>query len=250
MRLAFQHLRDTKNIGDRWCSPFDYFDWGDATVRDIRTPGTPYEVGIYGGGKIFGGLPKYKGVTIKPGTPQIAWGVSTVQNFPISVRYAKARRIMTHVGTRDYGDKRFPWVPCVSCMATGFNDPASPVHDVVFYFHGGKTNKQGISIPNHIPSMSNNAGSLDKALAFIASGRTVVSNSYHGTYWALLMRRRVICVPFSKKFSAYRLPPAYATPRNWLDKLDQGLAQPDMLAMCRDRTLEFKAKVDQIITAG
>ncbi len=247
MNLVFQHLRDTKNIGDRWCSPYDYFDWPKAKARDIREKSDAFDFGIYGGGKIFGGFPKYAGVQKDSAAFQVAWGVSTVQKFPISLRYARARRMMDVVGSRDYGDTRFPWVPCASCMASGFDAPAEPIHDVVFYFHGGKTQKQGIEIPNTIPSLSNNVGSLKEALAFIASGRTVVSNSYHGVYWGLLMKRRVLCIPFSNKFNAYRQAPAYATPKNWLNKLESAVARPEMLELCRARTLEFKAEVDQYI---
>jgi hypothetical protein len=119
---------------------------------------------------------------------------------------------------------------------------------VVFYNHGGKTATQGIDIPSHIPTLSNNCASLKDALAFIASGRTVVSNSYHGVYWALLMGRKTICIPFSKKFSAYRFAPHYSTPKRWLAELGQGIAQPQMLPTCREATLAFKAQVDRIIT--
>ena len=107
MKLHFQHLRSTDNIGDHACSPFDYFDWGDATVSDLRDDDTPdYDVGIYGGGKIFRGLASYAGVRRPKGAINIAWGVGTVQSFPISLRYMKARRRMDIVGSRDYGDTR------------------------------------------------------------------------------------------------------------------------------------------------
>ncbi|MGR3289936.1 MAG: hypothetical protein ACU0C9_01895, partial [Paracoccaceae bacterium] len=81
MRIAFQHLRDTDNVGDRSCSPYDYFDWPDSAAKDLRTTGPAYDLGILGGGKIFGGLAKYAGVRRDQNTRHIAWGVSTVQNF-------------------------------------------------------------------------------------------------------------------------------------------------------------------------
>ena len=240
MSLVFQHLRNTANLGDRWCSPFDWFDWPeDAQARDLREPGEAYDVGIYGGGKIFGGLSSYDGVRAQDARLNIAWGVSTVQSFPISRRYAKARRMCDVIGSRDYGDRSFDWVPCASCMAPAFDAPPAPEHDVVFYGHGGKTAKQGLTPPASMPILTNNADTLEDALAFIASGRTVVSNSYHGVYWALLMGRRVICIPFSNKFNHYREAPAYATPRTWLDRLESGIARPDMLKLCRDRSVAF-----------
>lgn len=248
MSIVFQHLRDTKNIGDRWCSPYDWLSWPrEYVVKDIREAGQKYDLSIIGGGKIFGGLQGFNGVQHGAGQRNIAWGVSTVQSFPISLKYRFARRICDLVGTRDWGDTRFTWAPCVSCMAPHFDAPQKAEHDVVFYFHGGKTNKQGITIPNDMPSLSNNGHSLDEALSFISSGRTVVSNSYHGVYWALLMGRKVLCVPFSNKFYNYRKPPTYASARNWLKAVNNAQAHPDMLELCRDATRTFHARVISII---
>jgi len=250
MTLAFRHLRETDNTGDLGCCPYDYFSWPGATVGDIRTRDEDYRIGVYGGGKIFGGLSTYDGVSKDPTKTHIAWGVSTLQRLPLSRRYARSRRLMDLTGSRDYGDKRYPWVPCVSCMATAFDDPPVPEHDVVFYYHGGKTEGQGITIPDDMPRLGNDQGDLKAALAFIGSGKTVVSNSYHGVYWGLLMGRKVLCLPFSYKFKAYRQPPAYGTPKDWLAKLETAVARPDMLGLCRERTLAFKAEVDALIAVA
>ncbi len=245
--LMFQHLRDTNNIGDAACSPFDYFDWDDAEAKDLRQPSSAYSVGIYGGGKIFRGLNNAAGINRSPGTKHIAWGVGTRQSFPISWSYSQSRRLCDLVGSRDWGDTRYEFAPCASCMSPLFDTPSEPKHDVVFYFHGGKTDQQGIDIPEGMPKLSNNCGSLEEALTFISSGATVVSNSYHGVYWSLLMGRKTICIPFSNKFQGYRFSPTYATPANWQGYLADGIVAPDMLATCRDATLGFKSKVDQMI---
>ncbi|MEJ8561185.1 hypothetical protein QTO30_08090 [Yoonia sp. GPGPB17] len=250
MKLHFQHLRRTDNIGDQACSPYDYFDWGDATVSDLRDNDTPaYDIGVYGGGKIFRGLATYAGVRQPKSALNIAWGVSTVQSFPISMRYMQARRRMSIVGSRDYGDTRFRYAPCASCMSQIFDAPPAPEHNVVFYAHAGKTSKMGITIPNDIPVTDNHAASLQQALAFIASGKIVISNSYHGVYWGLLMGRKVLCLPFSNKFGGYRLPPHYATAKNWQNEIRNAVAQPDMLGLVRAATLDFKAMVDDHIAA-
>lgn len=247
-KLHFQHLRDTTNIGDKSCSPYDYFEWNDATVTDVRHADTPdYDVGIYGGGKIFGGLSRYAGVRRGANAINIAWGVGTAQSFPISLRYARARRKMDLIGSRDYGDTRYTYAPCPSCMSPLFDAPPAPQHDVVFYAHAGKTTKMGIDIPDSIPTIDNNCEDLKTALTFISGGATVVSNSYHGVYWGLLMGRRVLCLPFSNKFAKYRLPPHVSTARNWLSEIHNAKAQPDMLGLVRGATMSFKSLVDQKI---
>lgn len=247
MKLLFQHLRNTKNIGDFACSPFDYFDWADATVKDMREPSEPYDATIFGGGKIFGGLAEAKGVNKANDPLHIAWGVGTRQSFPISGKYRRARQLCDLVGSRDWGDTRYDYAPCASCMSPLFDESIIPEHDVVFYWHGGKTRKQGIEIPDAIPAKANNVGNFEDSIRFMASGKTVISNSYHGVYWSLLLGRKAICIPFSNKFGGYRLPPAYAAPKNWLSQLDTGIAQPEMLDICRQATLEFKAKVDALL---
>jgi hypothetical protein len=118
---------------------------------------------------VFGGLSEQEGVRQSPGTTHIAWGVGTLQRFPISRRYSRARRLMDLVGSRDYGDRHFPWVPCVSCMAEGFDDPPAPEHDVVFYYHGGKTESQGITIPDDMPRLGNDRCNLDEAARAVYS---------------------------------------------------------------------------------
>lgn len=246
-KLMFQHLRDSHNVGDAMCSPFDYFEWESADVKELREPSPEYQVGIYGGGKIFRGLSKAKGVNRSANTKHIAWGVGTKQSFPLSWDYYQSRRLCDLVGSRDWGDTRYEYAPCASCMSPLFDQAQPPEHDVVFYFHGGKTDKQGIEIPDSIPSLSNNCGSLEEAISFIASGATVISNSYHGVYWSLLLGRKTICIPFSNKFMGYRFSPFYATPKNWLSTLTEGRAAPDMLQVSRQATLEFKAKVDHLI---
>ncbi len=247
MKLTFQHLRDTQNIGDRACSPFDYFEWPNAVAKDMRTPSSEYDIGIFGGGKIFGGLAEVNGVNNKHDPLHIAWGVGTRQTFPISAKYRRARNLCALVGSRDWGDTRYDYAPCVSCMSPLFDNPPEPEHDVVFYWHGGKTKAQKIEIPTDMPNKPNNVGTFEDSIKFIASGKTVISNSYHGVYWAMLLGRKTICIPFSKKFGAYRAAPAYASPKNWLSKLDSGKSHPELLRISRDATLTFKTKVDALI---
>lgn len=250
MNLIFQHLRQTANVGDFSCSPFDYFDWGDATVKDMREVSAPYEASVFGGGKIFGGLAQAEGVN-KDRTPlHVAWGVGRRQTFPIPAKYWRASKLCDLVGSRVWGDSRYDFAPSARCMSPLFDADITPEHDLVFYWHGGKTKGQNIRIPDDMPQKANNLGTFEDSVRFIASGKTVIFNSYHGVYWSLLMGRKTICIPFSNKVNAYRLPPAYATPKNWLTKLDTGIAQPKMLATCRTATKAFKETVDALLAGA
>ena len=242
-RLVFKHLRNTQNIGDRWCSPFDHLAFDGAIAMDLDEPTPQCEAVIYGGGKIFGSLSKKLTVNDMLARHRIAWGVSTVQSSILSFRYALSRRKMTLVGSRDYGDARYDYAPCVTCMSELFDRKYSVQHEVVFYMHKTKSEGLGLDIPAGMPVLDNYCYSMEEAIAFIGSAEVVVSNSYHGVYWALLLGKKVLCLPFSKKFLHYRLPPAYSNSKNWLRDLSIAKRQEGMLELCRSSSNAFEIKV-------
>ena len=71
------------------------------------------------------------------------------------------------------------------------------------------------------------------------SGETVITNSFHGTYWALLLKRKVVCIPFSSKFYGFRYPPAYCTDGDWRKAARQASVRPDALEDARHHNLKF-----------
>ncbi len=251
MKVIFKHHRDTTNLGDRWCSPFDHLpqlrDSWDAQALDLTEPTPKCDAVIYGGGKITGGLAATFGPEDLAANHRIAWGVSTVQNSRLSLKYWQAYRRLSLIGTRDWGDDRFEFAPCASCMSSAFDTEIEPEYDVVAYLHHWRSASMGMKVPDGIPVLDNAHGSFEEVIRHIASGVTVVSNSYHGTYWGLLLGRKVLCVPFSKKFSSYRVQPGYSTASEWPTELSKACASDEMLAICRDATNQFAAKVtDQI----
>ena len=256
IRVSFLHLRDTWNVGDRWCSPFDYFDWRDAAsiraqVSDLRLDGGDYDVGVFGGGKIMRNIASSPAYRQGEGRLNIGWGLSTVQRNPFSPAYRRARLRLDLIGSRDWEhDGKVHWVPCPSSQDPFFDAPPSPDHEVVVYAHFQKSRRMMEELPGSIPWRYNHGGDLDDALRFIASGGTVVSNSYHGVFWALLMGRRVLCLPFSNKFTKFRLPPGFSSDRGWMRDLSKAKAQPDLLDLCRQATARFRPNVDSCIEAA
>lgn len=248
-RLVFKHLRNTENVGDRWCSPFDHLQFDDAVAMDLDEPTPPCEAVIYGGGKIFGSLHRKMTATDRQAKVRIAWGVSTVQTNPFSIRYALSKRSMTLVGSRDYGDRRYDYAPCVSCLSPLFDQSYKVQHELVFYLHRTKSERLGLNIPAEVPVLDNFCDSMKTAVEFIGSGDVVVSNSYHGVYWALLLGKKVLCLPFSRKFQNYRLPPGYSSPEHWNRELSEAKAHPDFLHLSRSATRSFEQKVRQLLSA-
>jgi hypothetical protein len=246
-RLVFKHIRNTDNIGDRSCCPLDYLPFTDAVAMDLDEPTPRCDVVIFGGGKIFGSLASKLTPNDRLSGQRIAWGVSTVQTNPLSIKYALSRRSMTLIGSRDFGDQRYDFAPCVSCMSPLFDKSYDAQHPVVLYMHHGKTSKMGMDVPANIPVLDNHCETLASVIAFLGSGETVVSNSYHGVYWALLLGKRVLCVPFSRKFHHYRLPPGYAGPKDWMNRLAGARRQDEMLDICRESTVRFEKRVRALL---
>ncbi len=241
-QIIFKHHRNTTNIGDRSCSPYDAF-WKDdsgATAMDFSEP-TPSGVRavIFGGGQIMRGIEKRLGENDRLSPLLVSWGVGTRHRVLSYLVYRRGFRSMDLVGSRDWGDRRFTFVPCASCMSPLFDAPAPPEHEVVMFLHRWKTDKDSIDIPTGYPVAYNDVATMQDAIRHIGSGATVVSNSYHGVYWALLLGRRVLCLPFSNKFMHYRNPPGYSTPDDWTKSLKRAKASTEMLGLCREANLGF-----------
>ena len=227
------------------CSPYDHFPkMAERTVAiDLAEPTPKTNAVIFGGGKIVGGLSKCLGDEDFAARDRIAWGVSTVQSSRISLKYWRAFRTLTLVGTRDWGDERFDFAPCSTCMSPHFDRLQTEQHDVVLYLHHWKSAGQGVIRPDGIPVRENNDPSFKDVISFLASGRTVVSNSYHGVFWGLLLGKRVLSLPFSNKFSNYRIQPGVGDPKSWTDDLHKARGSDEMIGLCREASATFAKKV-------
>ena len=73
----------------------------------------------------------------------------------------------------------------------------------------------------------------------------VVTSSYHGAYWASLMGRRVVMLPFGSKFMSLKYRPPVATSVQEGVQLAQ--AFPDALHDARQHTSSFYERVKKLI---
>jgi hypothetical protein len=77
-----------------------------------------------------------------------------------------------------------------------FDDPGEAVHELVKYSavrrvdcsHGPE------------PHMTNVDGTIEESVRFLASGRSIITSSYHGAYWGMLLGRRVHVISWGSKF--------------------------------------------------
>lgn len=97
---------------------------------------------------------------------------------------------------------------------------------------------------------------LEKAIKFLSEAEYIITNSFHGAYWATLLNRKVIVLPFSKdgnikfsdKFLTLKYKPVYIDSfegiENFLEeKLKEAKNYKDALKDARTRNIEFYKKV-------
>ena len=150
------------------------------------------------------------------------------------------------VGVRDHGAD-FRWVPCASCMHPLFNRQYEITNEIVWFEHKKRLldNKTFDKIP--APRMLNTGQNLQQVLEFLGSAETVITNSYHGVYWATLLGRKVVCIPWGSKFHAFKHPPTMATDKNWQDMIPKAVSYLDALDECRTVNKDFYQDVVNII---
>jgi len=182
--------------------------------------------------------------------PMVLWGIGANEHLEHLVRWPEWTNEFDLIGLRDYGN---PWgyVPCPSCMSPYFDEARAktPEHEVVVYDHPLGPIK---GLKDH-PRRSNNhkAEKYREILLFLASGKTIVTSSYHGTYWGMLLGRKVLCWrPWSSKF--YGLEPLHFRVNDqnwaWVHRTFQAPAGVvDYLERCRWANIEFARKVFEVL---
>jgi exopolysaccharide biosynthesis predicted pyruvyltransferase EpsI len=101
---------------------------------------------------------------------------------------------------------------------------------------------------NDVP-VKNNCDTMDDTIRFLASGDTVVTNTYHGMYWATLLGRKVVVVkPFSTRFLFHKYRHVHTILKT-LDLMSKvSLRYPEALQECREANMRFAEKVKNRIS--
>lgn len=243
LRFAFAHIRNTPNTGDQKCTPFPYFDFPSSAVFNLDDEIPPCHAVIFGGGAIEPRL-RNDGLHRKVDAKyRIAWGIGTSRSG--SKDHGPLVEDLDLCGVRETTRQGGVFVPCASCMDPAFDKDYTIEHSVVAYLHAVK----GLAHPIENLPTANNRTPFEEAIAFLGSGETVVTNSFHGVYWATLLGRKVVCLPFSSKFYGYLHPPTYARSENWLSVLPTAKAWPTALEDCRSLNRAFYRRV-MALTSG
>lgn len=252
--MAYVHRLDHSNVGDMFCTPHLYLNPFPGDVYDIFDNNLDLnkeKIIIVGGGglgrKFFA-----KGLK-KLADPQrtyklVAWGVgadTVVDKSGAALDpagkydlYSNFFEGFDEVGIRSWSkDQRYRWVPCVSAMhplLDKYRDH-KPTNLVGYYQH-----KHTPFESRHGNLMSNNGSNLEAKLAFLADHEYIVSNTYHGVYWATLLNRKVLCLPFKSGLFSFKHKPLYIstlTPSE--EEMHNAASFPDSLEECRKANTDY-----------
>jgi hypothetical protein len=238
------HRLSKGNVGDIESSPVFYF-FPEARRDDIRgykQKNIPRDANlILGGGGLFrGGWHAHAEWLVENTRRAVVWGAGTNEtDSDLTIAYPKCMKKFKLVGVRDYG-QGFEWVPCASCMSKSFDTvPRAPKHEVVLYEY------KRVPIPlGDLPRLTNYSANLPTVLEFLASGETVITSSYHGMYWSLLLGRKVLIYrPTSSKFRTSKYPVPVCDESNWRELVRKQKPYPEALEECREANLKFARRV-------
>ena len=253
--MAHVFRTDNTNIGDWYCPPFRYFPFKPSQVFDILDEQQKYlseDIIILGGGSLGREFFEKYLNNLKTQDRKytlIAWGVgvdevikhkqvlSSKENFELFGTWFDG---FDEVGIRCYSEKqKYLWVPCASCM------------NPLFFKYREKRPKKKLGIYNHkrvpllnksiadIPSIDNSGNNLEEKLSFISQHEYILTNTYHGVYWATLMNRKVICIPFKSGLFSFKHPPTYSDGKINEAILEKATSFPNSLEECREKNINF-----------
>lgn len=262
------HRRETPNIGDLRSAPLEYFTISEHQ-RTIELTGWSREderrrqswltVINEAKGYILGGGGLMEFEKHQPSLAFLAaqrkksviWGAGTnavASSWTrIKPQFKYDYSAFGLIGCRDYFYENlgFEWVPCASCMHPAFSQTYEKTKDIVFFGNAGMKGFEAF-IPKNIPEssiMMNLKTSIEAVVSFLGSAETVITSSYHGAYWALLLGRKVVGIPTSSKFYGFKHAIPLCTIEDWprFEKLSR--SYPEALEDCRKANVDFSAKV-------
>lgn len=228
-KIHFINRADFNNVGDYYCSPIYYY-WDffkdfalmrhDIECIDFQSI-RRNDVIILGGGGMLNLNDKFNFNIIRLlelCDNVIGWGLGFNEHY--SHRFLK-KEINDYLGKfillgiRDYNHpSKVEYVPCVSCKLIELDKapPSTKRETGVISHKGYRIAKNGLDqVDNSYP--------IESIVDFILSSKTIITSSYHITYWSQLMGKKVILENvFSSKFDYFEYNPSTSPPESFLER--------------------------------
>lgn len=181
-------------------------------------------------------------------TPKVLWGAGhnvrdwNSQSKDAVLKYPKWLAKFDKVGIRDYVPSNdYQWVPCASCMHPALQKKYTIKNEVIFFEHKKQLIKGTEFGPSPIPRFVNSGSNIEQTIELLGSSETIITNSYHGAYWGILLGKRVFVVaPWSSKFYFMKHEPTFLmNTKKWWENLDDCRVYTHALDECIVATQKF-----------
>lgn len=269
--VVFLSRMGTRNVGDNLCSPYSYFKRRFPRARQVEFHLGEWErhrlllkvilspilvrskMLIIGGGGLLGQelfADDLKYWSSAPFCPKVLWGpghnshnvVAVDQEDPSIRDYARMEKF-DKIGIRDWG-VGYDWVPCASCMNQELSQSTSESAGIVaalnYETRSSKAFIRDLLATTQEPvDIVFNDESPEKVIGKLRTAKAVVTNSYHGTYWATLLGKPVAVVGGGSKVRMFKHRPMFATVQDWTRRIEEAERHPHALEECRERSQEF-----------
>lgn len=239
----------TPNLGDRVCGPENYFSFPKHKKIDILDS-EQHQFNkncIIGGGGILHFTNRVENIAKQCKSKNknvILWGIGhNRHDLKIPINFPSFLNELDMVGLRDW-DTPYEWIPCPSCMSPSFDKEYPITKNTAFYSHYGIRTK-------HIDdrSLFNNSETFEEVIEHLGSAKYIVTNSYHGAYWGILLRRKVIVYPYSTKFLKFKHKPVLIMDNShWSKYLNEAKIYENALTECREKNNMFYDKCKKFFT--
>ena len=201
-KLHFLSRFGSRNLGDFWSSPFHYFNFNNIPKEKHSWKGSDEGIKVEVGGAniiVGGGLFGPNDLMLNPKHENdnfVFWGVG----FPALLfgsKWTPYEEVNSLFGFRDYGTS-FHYVPCVSCMLPQLDKKYDIKRDIGVYYNKGYLNHDwydentDIKYLSHEKLHNQSLEGIDHVIKFLGESETIITSSYHGAYWGLLLGRKVL----------------------------------------------------------
>jgi hypothetical protein len=216
MKIYELHRKTPNNIGDYWCNPSRYFKFENLYSEELMHNDslTSNDALIVGGGGLIHKKFQLHINRILDNKPKVSaiWGIGHnfsrkhMEKTKGNVYYPDWTKKVNLIGIRDWIEGHYDtYLPCVTCMHPAFDKTYAVKNDIVYFTHAFKSKYNGKSAPH----LKNNEMNFDKVIEFLGSGNTVITDSYHGAYWAQLLGKNVVLSSWSVKFNHMKYTPEF-----------------------------------------
>jgi len=244
------HRKVKDNIGDCFSNPSRYFYFPNCNSQELihnKSPLTSNTLVVGGGGLIHKKFQLHIQDLIKKNPKKIVlWGIG--HNFGIKhIQKTKGKvffpdwiRECDLIGIRDYvPEYEGLYLPCASCMHFAFDKTYEEKQEVGYFLHKFKTK---IKETKDKTIMYNDEIDFEKTIEFLGSHKTIITDSYHGAYWAQLLGKNVQVVGWSVKFNHFKNPPIFLDNINQTPISSKNKIPYDFLLECRKLNKDFYHK--------